>query len=253
MGGPVSMRNPALQFHPTPPAESRTSIVTFVDTFAAGNVQRYDEEGRKLFAGPTIGVGPDGPRYHRVTVRSSGSVRSSDIVHETSIVVPASKQPEREREGADTLGGSFKVKVQGFGTMPGTMSLPSRSLAVTTRAIYVTPGTRSVVRVTRVELRLQLSPPPVGDGNRIRLMTGSIGSLNVTTTSAPSGTLLSWSRGTVDTMKGLVHAVMNDHGFGTGPATSGRLSLRSSAATCTRYAVQLGKAATGVRRKTSGC
>src|SRR3972149_3797411 len=83
-----------------------------------------------------------------------------------------------------TSGGHIVEKDQGFGTGPGASEFPSRS----------SPATVTVAM--------------------------SIGSLNVRTIDASSGTKASPFTGRVDTTYGGVQIVRNDHGFGAGPGTS---------------------------------
>ncbi len=65
----------------------------------------------------------------------------------------------------------------------------------------------------------------------------SIASLNTTTMSASSATPVAPSAGLVDTMNGFGQRAVNDHGFGTGPATSVRPARSSPSVMFIVYSV----------------
>src|SRR3990170_5124202 len=243
------MRNSPLQLREMAPAESFASTVTFVVRSTIGSVHACTAGEGKPVTGPTIGSNLVPFRYASVTIRSSGRSRSSTIVHVIAIVEPPLRQPMRARAGADTRGGSLIVKVQGFGTRPGTRLLPWRSCPDTV-ATYVVPAARSVRPVRTVPFPLQLVTIDVGLGFRVRRTDkGSIDSVNVTTMSRPAGTFVWPSAGAVARMMGRSHALRNDHVFGTVPGTSARLSSESLAATWMSYTVHDASPPVGVRRR----
>ena len=126
------------------------------------------------------------------------------------------------------------VNVQGFGTGPGTSGFPRGSLPAVICAVY---GVDSANRV--VWLRVSVVFP--GAHVYVRGTTGLIDQLtvamfiawlNVTTMSAFRATPVAPFAGTVEAMYGFAHTVVKDHGFGTGPATSGSPTLSLPAVIC---------------------
>jgi hypothetical protein len=113
--------------------------------------------------------------------------------------------------------------VQGFGTGPGTSGSPLLSWAAVIWTVYAMQAENGTawLRVRIVSVGFQVG---------VRVMAGvivhttlavSIGSLNVTVMFAVRGTPTDPSYGSVATMYGFAHAVVNVQGFGTGPGTSG--------------------------------
>src|SRR6266571_3048532 len=149
------------------------------------------------------------------------------MFQETTTVDCASRHPVRSRNGWDTTGGAFTMNDQGFGTNPLTSPVPFRSCPVIV-ALYLSPGVNSVPLLKRDVKIVWVASHHVkvcagrGSGGlnvTLRAEPQSIGLLNVMTRSAVGRTFRSPSGGSVERMNGALHAVMNRHGFGTGPGT----------------------------------
>ena len=128
-----------------------------------------------------------------------------------------------------TTGGRFVVKLQGFGAPPdarqlGTVSHP------TAVAWYTVPAANAVawLAVTIVFVgEFQLYVNVTAGFVVIETVSGSIVLLNVTTTTAVRDTPVAPSGGVVTVTCGLGQFVLNVHGFGTDPVTSGKSSFWS--------------------------
>src|SRR5438445_4025875 len=122
-------------------------------------------------------------------------------------------------------GTSTVVKDHGLGTGPGTRAFPLRSRP----AVIVTVYVRACANGAEWLSVRTVSPLDQPGGSKtipgslnVHATVGlSIGSLNVTTILASSGTSIEPAAGLVASTYGFGQSVKNRHGFGTGPGTSG--------------------------------
>ena len=144
------------------------------------------------------------------------------------------------------------VKLHGFGTGPATSGFPEVSLPAVTCTVYVvtsakaTAWLRTNTSFPGCQVYVVATPPLT-----VHITVGvSIASLNVTMMLLVSGTPVVPSAGSVDAMYGFPQIVVKDHGFGTGPATSGRPTLSLPAVICAVYTVHWANATPWLRVRT---
>jgi len=193
-----------------------------------GRVQRYEFGFAVPVRPDTITSGYEVPlsvEYAIATVRAVGGSCASVMFHQMRCWLPPVQRSPPFGEETRTYGAPPQsvVKPHGFGTGPGTSELPFVSLPLTS-IVNKLQARNGVVwlRVRTVSVGLFQSPVSGKVGVSVHVTVDLfIASLNVTTMSADSETLVTPAAGLVEMMYGLVQPTVKLHGFGTGPGMSG--------------------------------
>src|SRR3989454_790503 len=166
---------------------------------------------------------------------AAGAARAL-VAHGMLWAVPPVQQPPAAGAGTKTVGGLLVGNVHGFGAAPPTSGFPAVSWAATV-IVYGVPPTNRVacVQVAMVFVGLfqvQLKPPVTTGFGVTEIDPVFIAFLNVTPMLAERATPAAPLAGTVLMICGLGQIVVNDHGLGTAPGTSGKSSPAARPAIC---------------------